>query len=229
MKKCTSIGTGPSAARAAQRLVLALVTLVASSSLEAKTLRAPSAAPAEEATPAPAVASPQGATSGGAEASATPTTIESDPDLAGRRFFLVRYGLQFDHESADFAQTKIASFAYGNALSRWWVYQLEVGGWADKGNGGAKNLKGSFYTAASIGVEVLLETVFARILVGPTLISHTDARLSTNFQIHHEFSLGIRGKNGLGIGLFLKHFSNGGIRLPNESRDLYGFLVQFPM
>jgi hypothetical protein len=205
------------------------VPLVASSLVEGKTPRAPNAAAVAEATPAPAVASPQGATSGGAEVSATPSAIEGAPDLAGRRFFLVRYGLQFDHESTDFAQTKIASFAYGNALSRWWVYQLEVGGWADKGNGGAKNLKGSFYTAASIGVEVLLETVFARILVGPTFISHTDARLSTNFQIHHEFSLGIRGKNGLGIGLLLKHFSNGGIRLPNESRDFYGFLVQFPM
>lgn len=229
MKQNPSLGTGPSAARAAQRLVVALVTLVASSLVEGKTPRAPNAATVAEATPAPAVASPQEATSGGAEVSATPSAIEGAPDLAGRRFFLVRYGLQFDHESTDFAQTKIASFAYGNALSRWWVYQLEVGGWADKGNGGAKNLKGSFYTAASIGVEVLLETVFARILVGPTFISHTDARLSTNFQIHHEFSLGIRGKNGLGIGLLLKHFSNGGIRLPNESRDFYGFLVQFPM
>jgi len=188
---------------------------------ETTTAEAPPAKPlTSDSAPPASAAAPEAAT--------TKIAVPRNPfDPENRKLLLVRYGLQFSHESADFAQTKIGSIAFLDALSNRWVYQVEFGGWADKGAGGPKRLSGSLYLSASIGVEVVMESVFARILVGPTLISNTDDRLSTNFQIHHEFSLGVRGKNGLGIGAFLKHFSNGGIKLPNESRDIFGFLVQF--
>jgi hypothetical protein len=209
----------------ASRIATGVVVLFVPLSASQAAPRSP-ASETEAAAPASATASATASTPAAVPASELKADVPPF-DPKGRRFFFVRYGIQFSHESADFAQTKLGSIAYGDALSRRWVYQVEFGGWADKGVGTVKDLKSSFYLTASVGVEVLLDSVFARILVGPTLISHTDDRLSTNFLIHHEFSLGIRAANGIGIGGFLKHFSNGGIKLPNESRDIFGFCVQF--
>src|SRR3990167_6568070 len=83
--------------------------------------------------------------------------------------------------------------------------------------------------ACSLVLSVRVETldgIFARIGVGPGLISRTDDRLSSRGEVNIRYALGID-QGGWEVGLEGTHWSNAGWVPPNLGRDFAGFYLGF--
>lgn len=96
-------------------------------------------------------------------------------------------------------------------------YKLETGLWVDT-NGYPRRSSG--FGAASLGVTSDGDTVFAKCFWGLAGITHTDERLSTNYQFKNDLELGVQDRRKVGVGLGYTHFSNAGARTPNLGRDI---------
>lgn len=125
---------------------------------------------------------------------------------------------------ASLTETKLFNFGHRDKFLFGLSYQYEVGGWIDIAGQGRK---GSGYGAYQIGVETD-GPIFARVMVGPALITTPDAYLGGAFNFTEDFYLGLSGKNGNTIGVLYKHVSNAGLEPPNMGRDFAGVTVSIP-
>jgi len=64
---------------------------------------------------------------------------------------------------------------------------------------------------------------------GPAGIQNPDAKLSGHFQFHFTFAAGLVQIGGQSVRLTWEHFSNAGIVLPNNGRDIWGLNSAFPL
>jgi lipid A 3-O-deacylase len=76
--------------------------------------------------------------------------------------------------------------------------------------------KTGFYAEAGIGIHLLSE-----------LYNNNNKHLSTNFQFGDEVGIGYVFNNKLDIGLKLQHFSNCGIKEPNDGIDFTSIRVRY--
>ncbi len=100
-----------------------------------------------------------------------------------------------------------------------------VGGWADATH--APGTRGSLYVHTSLGLEPHLNGFYLNYQLGPAYITSPDSNLASNFQVHHELGFGLHDVRGVRIGVVLKHFSNGGMVLPNKGRNFVGLRAGF--
>jgi hypothetical protein len=80
-----------------------------------------------------------------------------------------------------------------------------------------------------MNVGVRVETtngVFARLGVGPSYLSHTDDRISTNFEFNLQGAIGIQ-QDHWGAGVKGDHYSNAGMKQPNDGRDFIGMFIAY--
>jgi hypothetical protein len=97
----------------------------------------------------------------------------------------------------------------------------QVGGWI--GGAGVP----SYYLSVPMGVEVWIPNTGAYCFlgVGPAWISNTDTELSSNWEFNPEFGCGLQGGFST-VGVKWVHFSNGGLKLPNQGRDMVGLFFR---
>lgn len=122
-------------------------------------------------------------------------------------------------------ETKFINFGYRDRVKSvpFLVWQGEVGSWNDIAGNGRLS---SEYVAAQVGFEAQ-NVLTARIMTGPSLVTHPDAFLGMPFQFVEDFYLGVKGTNGISIGGKYKHFSDAGITRINLGRDFAGFEIEF--
>lgn len=141
---------------------------------------------------------------------------------------VAKYGIGVAR-SADggYSTTKHLSLSRQSVAYGMFVQQIELGFWTDSARWQGRS--GSVYGDYSVGLETqTVSGIYAQTLVGPALISSPDAYLGGYFQINTEATLGIRGENGISIGLLYKHLSSAGIYKPNVGRDFLLFRVGVP-
>lgn len=141
---------------------------------------------------------------------------------------VAKYGIGVAR-SADggYSTTKHLSLARQSVAYGIFVQQVELGFWTDAASWEGR--RGSAYGDYSVGLETLTESgIYAQALVGPALISTTDAYLGGHLQFNTEATVGVKGENGVSIGLLYKHLSSAGIYTPNVGRDFMLFRVGVP-
>lgn len=107
------------------------------------------------------------------------------------------------------------------------------GSWKVAANGGywlalADGERSSWFGSVQGGLEVQGQGgTTAAIFFGPSYVHQDDSKLSGHFQFHTTFSVGVKA-GGLGIVYEWVHFSNAGIKLPNNGRDLWTAKIIVP-
>jgi hypothetical protein len=132
----------------------------------------------------------------------------------------VGYGLGVLH-SADYGpvSTKVLQGAYRQDLSNGFYWQTRAGFWSDSSPKDT-NRKGSGYGSVGIGFLIDLRPIELRSGWGIGGITATDSMLGGHApQFNGDLYIGVRDKNGNGIGLQYEHISSAGIVTPNEGRD----------
>lgn len=115
------------------------------------------------------------------------------------------------------------------------AYTIGAGGWVDKSKfrtidytgRETSHVKDSGFMEALVGVDPQCGPVYLTYKLGPSYVAHNDSLLGSNFQVAHEFGIGLRDKRGVRVGIVLKHFSNAGLHLPNQGRDFIGLRIEF--
>ena len=97
----------------------------------------------------------------------------------------------------------------------------EIGGWI--GGFGMP----SYFVGVPLGFQVWIPATgaFCHMAVGPSWISNPDSELSSHLQFDTEFGFGLQSDKAE-IGLIWKHFSNAGLKLPNQGRDFLGLQLR---
>ena len=96
-----------------------------------------------------------------------------------------------------------------------------------KGGDLKEKARSSYYFTAMVGVEPKTDSVYLSYKIGPAIITHTDALLGSNLQVHQEIELGLYDSRGVRFGLCAKHMSNAGIVKPNLGRNFMGIKAAF--
>lgn len=136
------------------------------------------------------------------------------------------YGLKYGVglNGGSLPSVKYATISRQGNLISIFSYQLEGGVFTDI-NDQSKNT--AAFGNAALGFTIEQPYSYAKLFFGPAVISSTDTRLSSYYQFNHDIELGVKNKNGLGIGLDYKHISNAGLKEPNLGRDLVGLKLTF--
>lgn len=130
----------------------------------------------------------------------------------------VSYGLGlFKSAENTISETKVADVGYRFDLYSPWKLQVKAGGWFDGSNNPLRS--SSFYVAAGPQYVITAGSLEVRNGIGVSYITHTDSYLGGHFQFNPEFYLGVRDKEGSGIGIKYSHHSSGWISQPNIGRD----------
>ncbi len=124
----------------------------------------------------------------------------------------------FNSGKKSLAETKLVNIGHREYGPGGLCFQYEGGGWVDSVGQGRS---GSAYGALQVGVEAG-DTVIARVVTGPALISSPDEYLGGIFQFSEDFFMGIRGNSESTVGIKYKHFSSAGLEQPNVGRDFMG-------
>lgn len=130
----------------------------------------------------------------------------------------------FNSGKSSLSESKLLNLGHREMWGCGLASQYEIGGWSDSAGYGRKS---SLYGAYQVGVEAG-DSIKARVMFGPALISSPDAYLGGVFQFSEDFFIGLSGSNGNTIGLMYKHFSSAGLEKPNEGRDYAGVSVSLP-
>lgn len=107
--------------------------------------------------------------------------------------------------------------------------------WKVRANGGywlALNdgEKASLYGSLQGGLDVVGSGgTYATVMFGPALIQHPDSKLGGKFQFHTCFGVGMKNDAGYGLAFLWQHFSNAGIVMPNNGRDLLTAQLVIPI
>jgi hypothetical protein len=137
--------------------------------------------------------------------------------FAGETF--VGYGLGVFH-SADYGPvtTKVIQGGYRQDLTGGFYWQARLGYWNDSSHDSTR--KSSLYGSTGLGFLIDLRPIEMRSGWGIGGISTPDSMLGGRFpQFNGELYVGVRDKNGNGIGFQYEHISSAGIVTPNEGRD----------
>lgn len=129
------------------------------------------------------------------------------------------YGLGVFH-SAKNAPTEVKSInlGYRGELYNGFYWQFKGGYWSD--TSGDANRRSSFYFSTGPSILVDLRPIEIRTGIGLAAITNPDGYLGGTFpQFNEELYLGVRDKNGIGIGAKYEHISSGGLVKPNQGRD----------
>lgn len=130
----------------------------------------------------------------------------------------------FNSGKSGLSETKFVNVGHRESTNFGLSYQYEGGGWFDTAHNGRKT---SGYIAGQAGVEAG-DTVVARVMTGPAIISSPDSYLGGYFQFTEDFAIGIKGSNGNTVYIMYKHFSSAGLEQPNTGRDFAGVSVSIP-
>ncbi|WP_296500958.1 acyloxyacyl hydrolase [Rhodoferax sp.] len=144
----------------------------------------------------------------------------------GEKVQMVRVGAQWDWERRWFQSNGTHLGGYWDlSLAQWrgTHYQNIEGKTQDITSIGLtpvlrfqQDSKKGFYAEARIGIHLLSE-----------LYDNDNNHLSTSFQFGDEVGVGYVFNNKLDIGLKLQHFSNGGIKKPNDGIDFTSIRVRY--
>jgi hypothetical protein len=137
---------------------------------------------------------------------------------AGEPF--VGYGVGIFH-SADYGpvSTKLFQLGYRTDLAGGFYWQNRVGYWSDS-SPKETNRKNSAYASTGIGFLIDLRPIELRSGWGISGITTPDSMLGGHFpQFNGDLYIGVRDRNGNGIGVQYEHISSAGIVTPNEGRD----------
>lgn len=129
-------------------------------------------------------------------------------------------GLKYGLETTDQVtakEVKFVSLEYQNDIAFIFRHKLAAGAWFDQNTD--LNQSSSNFVAYSMGIKVQPGPLYLENLFGISMISRTDALLSTNFEFTEELGVGLQDEYGRYIGFSFKHFSNAGIQLPNIGRN----------
>lgn len=159
-------------------------------------------------------------------------------------------GYAVDSASFEFAagaQTKMARAGVQWKWDRQWVRSngTHIGGYWDlslaqwRGER-FRNIPGNTQNIASIGITPVfrfqndsLKGWYAEAGIGAHLLSklydNNDRQLSTRFQFGDHIGIGYVFPNDADIGLKIQHFSNGGIKQPNDGVDFAVIRVSYPL
>lgn len=101
----------------------------------------------------------------------------------------------------------------------------ELGIWWDS----VSNRKSAAYFNYALGLTADNQKngMYGEVFLGMAVISALDERLPLPFNFTIDMGVGMKDDRGRGIGLYYKHFSNGGLRSPNYGRDFVGLQVFF--
>lgn len=128
----------------------------------------------------------------------------------------IKYGLETT-DQVTAKEVKFVSLEYQNDIAFIFRHKLAAGAWFDQNTD--LNQSSSNFVAYSMGIKVEPGIFYLENLFGISLISRTDALLSTNFEFTEELGVGVQDEYGRYIGASFKHFSNAGIQLPNIGRN----------
>jgi len=107
-----------------------------------------------------------------------------------------------------------------------WKAQINGGYWLAL----APNEKASWFLSAQGGVEVVSQTgLMALLMIGPAYVRNLDHKTCSHFQFHIFFGAGIKSESGIGIMGGWTHFSNAGLKAPNNGRDLITLVLTVPL
>jgi hypothetical protein len=131
--------------------------------------------------------------------------------------FSLRMGTDLTHYKD---QTSIYSLGYETFDRHGWGAKIEGGGWTDIADDRRCSPFGAVLVGKQFGDYRGLNLTG---LVGAGIIGAPDAALSTTFQFTEEVTVGYDV-----VGLGFKHFSNAGIKEPNQGRDYFFVNLAFP-
>lgn len=118
---------------------------------------------------------------------------------------------------------------YGALGVRWgnaWKVQANGGYWLALADGE----KAAAFTSLQGGLEVVGQGgTFAQLMFGPGVISHIDSKLGGHFQFHLVGGVGMKDSGGHGLSFLWTHFSNAGVVMPNNGRDLLTIQLIAPL
>lgn len=148
-------------------------------------------------------------------------------DYNKQNHYFFKYGIGvFESAAGSPTETHILSVGAQFPLTKYFIWQVEGGGWVDTRGDMGRN--SSLFFSPSVGLDLNFDLFYVQALIGPALITTTDSYLGGNFQFTEDLGFGIKDKRGLGIGIFYKHFSSGGIESPNVGRDFMSLKVSVP-
>lgn len=141
--------------------------------------------------------------------------------------YFFRYGVGvFESAAGSPTETHILSVGAQFPLTKYFMWQIEGGGWNDVRSDMGR--QSSFFFSPSLGLDLDFHPFYVQALIGPALITTPDVYLGGNFQFTEELGFGIKDRRGVGIGLSYKHFSSAGIENPNVGRDFMTLKVFVP-
>lgn len=144
------------------------------------------------------------------------------PTLAHAVEPYVKYGLGLN---SDITNVKVIAAGVETPAFGFFNYQFEGGAYYD--NTQTQGLIG--FSSASLGVSVKSASgLFAKMYVGPALITQTDSRLGSIFEFNIDLEAGLYDYRGIQFGADYKHMSNAGLFPNNIGRDMFLLKMQFP-
>lgn len=130
----------------------------------------------------------------------------------------LKYGVGFGLPNAtDNTEAKLLSFEASNELGSLLRHKLSLGAWFDPHPEFSRT--SAAFGAYSVGLRVEAGYLYLENYFGLALISSTDSMLSSTFEFTEEVGAGIKDNKGRFLGIEYRHFSNGGLQLPNKGRD----------
>lgn len=107
-----------------------------------------------------------------------------------------------------------------------YFYKVSGGAWSDRAHKVRLSSLFSIETGIRIGEA---SGFYGTATTGVARVGQTNSQISTKFQFQQAASLGWADSNGAAMGVFLKHLSNAGIRLPNFGYNIVGLEVTLPL
>lgn len=121
---------------------------------------------------------------------------------------------------------KFAAIGYQNHIKNTiFDYQIEGGYFADATKG---ILQQTLFAGPSIGLSIENSGHYTKVFFGPSIVSHTDERLSIPFEFNADFEFGFQDSRGVGMGIGFKHMSSAGLGSPNLGRDFLYLQISLP-
>lgn len=122
-------------------------------------------------------------------------------------------------------------------FERYGAFGVRYGGetWKAQASGGywlalAENEKASPFASLQTGVEIEGKSGGTlSVMFGPAWIKNPDSKLAGNFQFHLTFGGGVANVLGYRLMWEWQHFSNAGIKQPNNGRDILSLKLIFPL
>ncbi len=131
----------------------------------------------------------------------------------------VGYGLGvFNSADEWIGQVKVGEVGYRHFLFDGVYWQNKAGYWGEGSND--KTRRASAWVSSGVGMELDLQPFEMRSGYGLAAISHPDSQLGSRFpQFNGELYVGLRDKEGDGVGFQYEHISCASFCSPNQGRD----------